>query len=139
MLSFEETHFFRHHTCYKMITPLRSTHSCLVTKDALLTLSHTFASGSRVVARPSKISYFTFRDVPGASKRSFTSTSRAQLQEFFPPPRDAPHIKTTTSSWHHPVYAFTSSLLQTIGPRSQSLFQILRRSDERNKNSSSRG
>ena len=37
-------------------------------------------------------------------KRHFSATSRAQLKEYFPPPKDTPNIKITGPAWHHPMY-----------------------------------
>ena len=37
-------------------------------------------------------------------RRGFSSTARTQLKEFFPPPRDAPHIRLTGPAWPHPVW-----------------------------------
>ncbi|KAI4162332.1 MAG: hypothetical protein LQ342_004046 [Letrouitia transgressa] len=36
--------------------------------------------------------------------RPFSSTSQQRIQEFFPPPQNAPHIKITPPAWKHPTY-----------------------------------
>ncbi|KAI9834954.1 MAG: Alternative oxidase, mitochondrial precursor [Sarea resinae] len=39
-----------------------------------------------------------------SSRREFSSTSKTQLKEFFPPTKDAPHIRNLPPGWPHPVY-----------------------------------
>jgi hypothetical protein len=48
-------------------------------------------------------SYFVVKSDNFSSRRNFSSTTRTQLKEYFPP-ADAPHIKYTPPAWHHPVY-----------------------------------
>ncbi|KAL8820883.1 MAG: hypothetical protein Q9191_007424 [Dirinaria sp. TL-2023a] len=46
--------------------------------------------------------------------RNFSATSRAQLKEYFPPPKDLPNIKLTGPAWHHPMY--TEDQMTAISP-----------------------
>ncbi len=64
----------------------------------------TLLDGSNTIPLKMCLSYASSKDLNYTSKRRFTTTPRASIKEFFPPPANAPNIKITPPAWHHPVY-----------------------------------
>ncbi|KAI9720566.1 MAG: Alternative oxidase, mitochondrial precursor [Candelaria pacifica] len=63
-----------------------------------------FNPSSTSITKGLRASYFLVNQNVAHSGRPFSSSTRTQL-EYFPPPKDAPHIRKTDAAWHHPVYS----------------------------------
>ncbi|KAI9786788.1 MAG: hypothetical protein M1816_007795 [Peltula sp. TS41687] len=74
-------------------------------------LSHTLYGwtpyGRRPVRsiRPAYPSGYLALSQCSGNPRLFSTTSKWSLKEYFEPPKDAPHIRTTEPAWKHPIYS----------------------------------
>ncbi|KAL8740290.1 MAG: hypothetical protein Q9190_006988 [Brigantiaea leucoxantha] len=84
----------------------RHTATAITTRTSAINFSHTvqkLLDGTANTALKPCTGSFLIKPNSVCS-RSFGSTSRRPIQEFFPAPEDAPHIKVTPPAWKHPVY-----------------------------------